>query len=122
MPDWMKAKLRYEQGILSNRQVARENGMSEAAIRKRVKAEQWKRLGTHPESPGSQGGAQPDSQGSAQPEGDSELQSWLRRREAVRDWREAAASPELEGEWWPKPEPAQASLAAGNQAQADTSP
>lgn len=42
-PDWEKAKALYRIGKLSNREIAAEIGVSEGAIRKKIKTEGWER-------------------------------------------------------------------------------
>jgi hypothetical protein len=41
--DWEKIEIEYRAGQLSVREIARQNGLSEAAIRKRAKADGWQR-------------------------------------------------------------------------------
>ena len=42
-PDWAAIKAHYRTDVLSNRELAKQNGVSDGAIRKRAKAEGWQR-------------------------------------------------------------------------------
>lgn len=42
-PDWEAIETAYRAGLLSIREIASQNGLSEAAIRKRAKRDQWAR-------------------------------------------------------------------------------
>jgi uncharacterized protein YjcR len=43
MIDWARAELLYRQGDFSIREIARREGVSEGAVRKRAKARGWQR-------------------------------------------------------------------------------
>jgi Winged helix-turn-helix DNA-binding len=43
MIDWARAELLYRQGDISIREIARREGVSEGAVRKRAKAQGWQR-------------------------------------------------------------------------------
>jgi Winged helix-turn-helix DNA-binding len=46
MIDWARTERLYRQGEISNREIARREGVSEGAVRKRAKAQGWKREST----------------------------------------------------------------------------
>ena len=50
MVDWARAERLYREGELSIREIARREGVSEGAVRKRAKAQAWKRANARSET------------------------------------------------------------------------